>query len=114
MTTDVNPVINEFGDKYWYTNEQLHRDDGPAIEFKSGTKYWCKNGKLHRENGPAIELSGGTRYWHQNGRLHREYGPAVERADGSEEYWLYGVQMGIKDYMWKMVLLQFCRPDFLK
>ena len=37
---------NEFGDKSWYLNGKLHREDGPAIEYANGTKYWYLNGKL--------------------------------------------------------------------
>jgi hypothetical protein len=33
------------GDKYWYLNDKLHREDGPAIEAANGTKYWYINGK---------------------------------------------------------------------
>jgi len=32
------------GDKYWFLNGILHREDGPAIEWASGGKYWCLNG----------------------------------------------------------------------
>ena len=42
-------------DKRWFKNGKLHRDGGPAIEFKNGTKKWYKNGKLHRFKRPAIE-----------------------------------------------------------
>ena len=30
--------VNEFGDKEWYLNRILHREDGPAIEYSNGTK----------------------------------------------------------------------------
>jgi hypothetical protein len=40
-----NPVINELGDKYWYNNMgELHRVDGPAVEYTNGNKYWFLNG----------------------------------------------------------------------
>lgn len=35
-------------------NGKLHREDGPAIEFKSGVSWWLQKGKIHRDNGPAI------------------------------------------------------------
>lgn len=35
-------------------DNNLHRLDGPAIEFKSGAEWWMQLGKLHRDNGPAI------------------------------------------------------------
>ena len=47
--------IYSTGTKKWYKNNQLHREDGPAIEMSSGDKYWYVNGKLHRIDGPAIE-----------------------------------------------------------
>jgi hypothetical protein len=76
------------GTKKWYKGRNLHRLDGPAIEFPDGTKTWCINGLLHREDGPAIEYSDGTKKWYKNGRLHREDGPAVECSNGDKEYWL--------------------------
>ena len=33
------------GDKYWYLNDKLHREDGPALEFASGNKSWYLNGE---------------------------------------------------------------------
>jgi hypothetical protein len=78
--------IDEYGDKRWYFNGKLHREDGPAIEYANGTREWYINDKLHREDGPAIEFANGTRAWYIKGKLHREDGPAVEYADG-EKCW---------------------------
>ena len=33
------------GNKYWYIDNNLHREDGPAVELGDGTKYWFLNGK---------------------------------------------------------------------
>ena len=33
------------GDKEWYLNDKLHREDGPAREWADGTKSWYLNGK---------------------------------------------------------------------
>ena len=55
------------GNKYWYLNGKLHREDGPAIEYADGTKHWFLNGKRHREGGPAIEYVNGTKYWFLHG-----------------------------------------------
>ena len=54
------------GNKVWYLNGKLHREDGPAIECVNGTKEWYLNGKLHREDGPAVEYSNGTKLWWLN------------------------------------------------
>jgi hypothetical protein len=45
--------------KYWeirYLNEnsELHRLDGPAIEYSNCNKYWYKNNLPHIEDGPAL------------------------------------------------------------
>jgi len=53
----------------WFNlNDQLHREDGPAIEYKTGSKFWYLNGQLHREDGPAIESANGDKFWYLNGQ----------------------------------------------
>ena len=54
---------NSFGDKHWYLNGKLHREDGPAVEYANGDKVWYLNGKLHREDGPAREWVNGNKKW---------------------------------------------------
>jgi hypothetical protein len=74
------------GDKAWYLNGKIHREDGPAIEVANGGKSWYLNGKRHCEDGPAIEWANGEKYWYLNDKRHREDGPAIEVANG-EKYW---------------------------
>ena len=81
------------GTKKWYLNGKYHREDGPALEHANGRKEWYLNGKIHREDGPAAELENGDKYWYLNNKLHREDGPAVEYADGDKEWWLNGKQV---------------------
>ena len=73
----------------WYYNDlnQLHREDGHAIEYANGTKCWYLNGQLHREDGPAVEDANGSKYWYLNNQPHREDGPAVEYADGDKRWY---------------------------
>jgi hypothetical protein len=60
-------IVEENGDKHWYQNDQLHRTDGPAIEYANGTKMWCQNDQLHRIDGPAVEYAdGGKRWWFED------------------------------------------------
>ena len=47
-------IIDEEGNKEYFKNDILHREDGPAIECKNGNVYYYKNGKRHRTDGPAI------------------------------------------------------------
>jgi len=60
-------IIDEYGNKYWYLNEKLHKKDGPAVEHIYGYKAWYFNGKLHRTDGPAIE-EGEYKVWFLNNR----------------------------------------------
>jgi hypothetical protein len=77
------------GDKCWWLNGKLHREDGPAIQCASGRKEWYLNGKLHRIGGPAIEWNRDAG-WFINGKLHHENGPAIIHSNGDKEYWLNG------------------------
>ena len=76
----------------WYYNSanQLHRENGPAVEWSNGTKSWYQNGLRHRTDGPAIECPDNSKYWCQNGQLHRTDGAAVEYDDGTKEWWQNG------------------------
>ena len=58
--------IDEFGSKEWRLNGNLHREDGPALEWASGSKSWYLNGKRHREDGPAVEWVDGKKSWYLN------------------------------------------------
>ncbi len=109
--------IDEYGNKRWYRDNELHRDDDlPAVELINGNKIWFQKGQRHRENDkPAVELSNGTKVWFQYDQAHRdndkpaiEYAngdklwlqkgiehrdnglPAVMMADGTEEFWVNG------------------------
>lgn len=55
------------GDIWWYKNDLVHREDGPAIEWSSGRKSWFFNGKKHRKNGPALEGVLDYKEWWVNG-----------------------------------------------
>ena len=57
------------GDKSWFLNDKLHREDGPAVEWANGDKQWCLNDKLHREDGPAVELTSGDKQWFLNDEI---------------------------------------------
>jgi len=51
------------GAKFWYLNDVLHREDGPAIETPNGEKFWYLHGKevsweqvFRQAKNPEIEL----------------------------------------------------------
>jgi len=64
-----NPIINPSGTKVWLNDQQeLHREDGPAVEYANGDKCWYRHDKLHREDGPAIILDNGKQSWYYRDR----------------------------------------------
>lgn len=77
--------INSQGNKEWYLNGVLHREDGPAVEYANGTKQWLIDGRLHREDGPAIEWPNGTKQWWLNGRLIEPEENLIEIPETEEE-----------------------------
>ena len=60
--------INSYGTKRWFLNGELHREDGPAVEYGNGDKVWYINDKRHREDGPAIEYVDGHKRWFYQGK----------------------------------------------
>jgi len=80
--------IDDNGDVRWYLNNELHREDGPAVERADGSRRWYLHGKLHRTNGPAIEWANGTHFWYLSGKCHRTDGPAVEYPNGTCQWYL--------------------------
>ena len=44
---------------------------GVAEHLISGINYWFKEGNLHRDNGPAIEYINGNKEWWVEGLRHR-------------------------------------------
>jgi hypothetical protein len=90
--------IYDSGNKEWFLNGKLHREDGPAREYADGGKYWYLNGKLHRKDGPAAERVNGDKLWYLNDRPHREDGPAREYASGGKFWYLNGKQLTEEEF----------------
>jgi len=59
-------VVDAEGNKRWYKDSLLHREDGPAVEWRDGSKMWFQNGAYHRVDGPAIEWVNGVKIWWLN------------------------------------------------
>ena len=65
--------VDAFGTREYYNSDgQLHRTNGPAIEYANGTKYWYQNGVCHRTDGPAIEWDSGGKSWFIDGKILAE------------------------------------------
>ena len=56
-------VLDDCDTEYWYVDDILHRDDGPAIVQKDGFQAWFMHGQCHRIDGPAITRADGTVWW---------------------------------------------------
>lgn len=60
-------VIDLKGSEFYYVNNLLHREDGPAVIWFDDIKEWHYNDLLHREDGPAIEYPSGKKTWYYHG-----------------------------------------------
>jgi hypothetical protein len=77
----------------------VHREDGPAIEWKDGSTEWCYYGKLHREDGPALfDAEDSCEEWWLNGERHREDGPAVIFENGTNVWYLNDKQLSKEEW----------------
>ena len=84
-------VVDEDGTRRYHNSAgDLHREEGPAVEYADGVTAWYQNNLLHRTDGPAVEWKNGGEEWWQNGQLHRVDGPAVEYANGQTWWFLHG------------------------
>ena len=116
MTTQAKEVfealaytikVDRLGNKRYYNAAgQLHREDGPAIEYVDGSKTWLQNDIVHREDGPALEYKSGVKIWQNNGEIHRIGGPAVVFRDGTELWYLHGTQCTEENYYSQLKLLK--------
>jgi len=91
--------IDEDGARRWYQNGELHRTDGPAVEWANGDRYWYQNNQHHRTDGPAIERANGTRLWLQNGKKHRTDGPAIEYSNGDRSWYINDTEYSFEEYV---------------
>jgi len=94
-----------------YEIKEIPKNFTGIVKVDWGQKYWYLNGKLHREDGPAaIEHFWVAKTWFQNGLRHRLDGPAVEWRNG-EQYWIWGEylsreQFEIFQHLWDNTLLE--------
>ena len=99
------------GTKEWCRNGNLHREDGPAVEFADGAKCWWLYGKPHRVDGPAFEEVNGTKEWWLNGKYHREDGPAREYANGTKEWWVNDIRISKEEFTNKVKNKKFTTDE---
>jgi hypothetical protein len=51
------------GNKFWYLNDEIHREDGPAFEYSDGYKAYYLNDKylteaeFNKRMAPTVEMT---------------------------------------------------------
>ena len=79
----------------------------PICEINNrGNKFWRSNGEYHRVEGPAIEYVNGDKFWYLNGELHREDGPAIDYIDSYKSWYLWGVKYTKEEYRREMLIIK--------
>ena len=101
-TTDdiVCPDYPDGPDKntMWYLGRDVCELVGPIVIDANYRKEYWQNGTLHREDGPAVEWKTGRKEWYQHSQRHRENGPAIEWEDGGKSYYFCDVLYSREDY----------------
>jgi hypothetical protein len=65
----------------------------------NGTKRWFNDeGQLHRLNGPAVEYADGDESWWIEDEIHRLDGPAFKTLAGYEDWWINGEQLSKEQF----------------
>lgn len=79
----MNDGPRDIGDRIvWYEGGRLHRETGPAVEFKDGRTLWALDGQLVTEQEAAARRE-------ENDRLAREQSDALweqHQADELRQY----------------------------
>ena len=59
----TEPICHTYedGTKRWYTNDKLHREDGPAVEYPNGNKFWYLHG--HEVTMEDVITDPKERFW---------------------------------------------------
>ena len=70
--------------------------------YEDRTEWFLLEGELHREDGPAIEYVNGHKEWYLNDQRHREDGPAIEYANGSKSWYLSGEKLTEEEFNERM------------
>jgi hypothetical protein len=77
-----------------------------TAELIYGSKFHFLNGEIHREDGPAIEYFDGNWSWFDHGKMHRVSGPAAKVSESKYEWWLDGKRVTPNEVFDKMNIEQ--------
>lgn len=64
-------IIDDYGNRIWFKNDQVHREDGAALEYPDGDKVWYVSGEVHRLDGPACEFKN-SKHWYYHDQWIKE------------------------------------------
>ena len=69
-------------------------DNKPTCKtYPNGDKQWWLNGKLHREDGPAVECANGTKEWWLNNEITTALEVFKQANDEQRKHMLAFIQM---------------------
>ena len=82
-------IVDSDGNQFYFLDNLLHREDGPAVEYTHGLKNWYIHGKLHREDGPAIEWPGHLvkEWWYNDVKIATSSQEEFERLMKLKVFW---------------------------
>jgi len=63
--------VNHIDDMSIYQSLIFNIDEEERIEYQYGHKFWRRHDNLHRADGPTIEWADGTKEWWINGKENK-------------------------------------------
>jgi len=79
-------------------NMTLWKGFSGMVQDSDGTQRWYENDQLHRENGPAVIRPNGVQEWYWKGRRHRIGGVAFSNTEKIEGHYIQGRFISPKEY----------------
>lgn len=99
----------------WFQDDRPYRENNlPTTETLKYNLWRNSDNEIHRDDAPAIEYHNGRKKWYQRGALHREDGPAIECANGSFKYYLFDKYYSKEDWIIKTNQLKLDKQNSTK
>jgi len=79
--------VSHNGDKYWYFNNHIHREDGPAIEYTNGDCEFWLYGLRHRLDGPAVDWADDKQWFYMDKHIECKSQEEFKRLIKLKAFW---------------------------
>ena len=87
-----------YGEEIFLNSESIEKIKNDQTNSNESIHYYSNN-KLHREDGPAIENYNKEYHYYIDNKRHRIDGPAIEYPNGHKRYYLDNKEYSYEDWL---------------